>query len=557
MASRDLSESQTTFPSDSENYDANHSNQDSSDEPPSSSSSPMILYSPPTIWSVLRGAAINLLLPFVNGLMLGFGELFAHEAAFRLGWSGTKLSSPSRPTSRAPQRTKPTSALIRPSQWKAGSLLVVPALASIRHASTAPPALPAQTAAAAPPPIPEPTSTPDISSISLDEIDLSAYDISQIPEKIGYLHGIGLNWWYGPTSSLEWLLEHIHVYSGMPWWGSIAATALVVRVALFPLYLRASDSMARGSALVSVTQPITQKMQEAQRAGDTAATMLHWTQLMAVRKRAGLSMTASFAPMVLQGVLGFAGFKLIRAMSTLPIPAFRDGGFLWLSDLTVPDPFGILPLAMAAAIHTLVRMGGESGAASAQSMPPGMQAFMLYGMPGIVILVMAWQPGALCVWFTVSGGLGMLQALALQRPAVRKYFRLAPLYKPAKGEAASNPLKDLIDAAYPKKSQNTIDIGGKNTGYMQPRWQAPRVNTSSNGAGQVLDVKGTSSAAPTASSSSAEPPKAAGGVSGFMANVRSRATQAAETKRIKNEKDAKKRAADAYERRASERSGRR
>ncbi|KAK1055793.1 hypothetical protein LTR33_014043, partial [Friedmanniomyces endolithicus] len=180
------------------------------------------------------------------------------------------------------------------------SLLVTPALASIRHASTAPPPLPAQTAAAAPPPILEPTSTPDISSISLDEIDLSAYDISQIPEKIGYLHGIGLNWWYGPTSSLEWLLEHIHVYSGMPWWGSIAATALVVRVALFPLYLRASDSMARSSALVSVTQPITQKMQEAQRAGDTAATMLHWTQLMAVRKRAGLSMTASFAPMVLQ-----------------------------------------------------------------------------------------------------------------------------------------------------------------------------------------------------------------------------------------------------------------
>ncbi|EPQ63116.1 Bgt-2688 [Blumeria graminis f. sp. tritici] len=45
----------------------------------------------PTIWYLLRGAAINLLLPFVNGLMLGFGELFAHEAAFRLGWGGTKV----------------------------------------------------------------------------------------------------------------------------------------------------------------------------------------------------------------------------------------------------------------------------------------------------------------------------------------------------------------------------------------------------------------------------------------------------------------------------------
>lgn len=51
----------------------------------------MILYSPPTFWSILRGAGINLLLPFVNGLMLGFGELFAHEAAFRLGWGKTKV----------------------------------------------------------------------------------------------------------------------------------------------------------------------------------------------------------------------------------------------------------------------------------------------------------------------------------------------------------------------------------------------------------------------------------------------------------------------------------
>jgi len=83
---RDLSESMT-IPSDSENYDANNELSDS----PSSSSSPMILYSPPTMWGLLRGAAINLLLPFVNGLMLGFGELFANELAFRFGWSGTKV----------------------------------------------------------------------------------------------------------------------------------------------------------------------------------------------------------------------------------------------------------------------------------------------------------------------------------------------------------------------------------------------------------------------------------------------------------------------------------
>lgn len=84
----ELYDSTMTVPSDSENYSANN---DMSSSPPSGSSSPMILYKPPTIWGILRGAAINLLLPFVNGLMLGFGELFAHEAAFRLGWSNTKV----------------------------------------------------------------------------------------------------------------------------------------------------------------------------------------------------------------------------------------------------------------------------------------------------------------------------------------------------------------------------------------------------------------------------------------------------------------------------------
>jgi hypothetical protein len=84
----DLHDSTMTVPSDSENYSANH---EMSSSPPSTSSSPMILYQPPTIWGILRGAAINLFLPFVNGLMLGFGELFAHEAAFRLGWSNTKV----------------------------------------------------------------------------------------------------------------------------------------------------------------------------------------------------------------------------------------------------------------------------------------------------------------------------------------------------------------------------------------------------------------------------------------------------------------------------------
>jgi hypothetical protein len=70
----------------------------SPERPPASperrAESPVIIYRSPTALTLLRTAAINLVLPFINGLMLGFGELFAHELAFRWGWGTTRVCIP-------------------------------------------------------------------------------------------------------------------------------------------------------------------------------------------------------------------------------------------------------------------------------------------------------------------------------------------------------------------------------------------------------------------------------------------------------------------------------
>lgn len=65
-------------------HDHDHDHSDSED-------THLTLYTPPTPLIFLRATAINLILPFINGLMLGFGELFAHEIAFRWGWGGTRV----------------------------------------------------------------------------------------------------------------------------------------------------------------------------------------------------------------------------------------------------------------------------------------------------------------------------------------------------------------------------------------------------------------------------------------------------------------------------------
>lgn len=52
-------------------------------------------YRNPTLLWILRSAAVNLVLPFFNGVMLGFGEILANELVFKFGWFGFSRVSPS------------------------------------------------------------------------------------------------------------------------------------------------------------------------------------------------------------------------------------------------------------------------------------------------------------------------------------------------------------------------------------------------------------------------------------------------------------------------------
>lgn len=48
------------------------------------------------LFGILRRGAINLVLPFINGVMLGFGEIFAHEIGFKYGFVGARVYPPRR-----------------------------------------------------------------------------------------------------------------------------------------------------------------------------------------------------------------------------------------------------------------------------------------------------------------------------------------------------------------------------------------------------------------------------------------------------------------------------
>lgn len=431
----------------------------------------------------------------------------------------------------------------------------IPTVSAIRHASSQSPThLPGvagdPVSASVPP---DPAAARDVTSITLDDLDLSlGPDPSSIPEQIGFLHEHGLNYGFPYiTNTLQYLLEHIHVYTGLPWWASIASTAILVRALMVPLFIKSSDAIARQTAMTSVTAPLTERVNEARKKGDQMGMQIAMSELMATRKKAGISMRVQLQPMVLQGLVGVCGFKLLRKMTDIPIPGLREGGFGWLTDLTVPDPYGIMPVIMAASVHLLVRLGGESGGNVAP--PPGFQKIMLYAMPGAIMLVMSWQPGALVVWFTATGAFGMAQALLLRNEKVRRWLKIAPLYKPTKEEAtqaaANSPFAAMtgfgVQSTAKTSTTTAAPTGQRSAGRMY--WQAPNVATRGPD-GRVIDVKAARKVEEAA-------PKQNGFIADTIARGREIHTNwAAKTERKNAEgiEKAKKAAADAYEQRATQ-----
>ncbi len=185
--------------------------------------------------------------------------------------------------------------------------------------------------------------------------NIAESSVATIPERIGYLKELGLDYGWGPTACVEWLLEHIHIYAGTPWWASILITAVTIRLALLKPYLNAADVTARLAHVKPMMKPITDRMSEASRNQDNLTVQQCRLELSRINKRAGIQTWKAFIPMV-QIFIGFGSFRLLRGMSYLPVPGLDTGGFLWLHDLTVADPLFITPLATGFAFWSVMKV---------------------------------------------------------------------------------------------------------------------------------------------------------------------------------------------------------
>ena len=189
-------------------------------------------------------------------------------------------------------------------------------------------------------------------------ISISGSDLLDMPEQIGYLQAIGLDFGIGPTSTMQWLLEHVYIYSGMPWWASIAAVAVIIRVAIFKPSLTAAEHSHKLQELRKNPRfaDAMRRMQEAAMvSGNQAEMMAARNETKQMQRAAGVETWRAFVPMI-NVPIALGMLRLIRGMAALPVPSLENGGALWFVDLTVPDPLFILPIASSALLFFVMRV---------------------------------------------------------------------------------------------------------------------------------------------------------------------------------------------------------
>ncbi|CAJ2506580.1 Uu.00g007100.m01.CDS01 [Anthostomella pinea] len=187
-----------------------------------------------------------------------------------------------------------------------------------------PPPVPVESVSPASAATPATPIDPSSTHLSHDSVfgDLDLPSILDIPEQIGYLKSLGLDFGWGPTSCVEWVLEHVYIYTGAPWWASLAMIAIVWRAALFMPTMTGSKHQALLQKAHTTPEFIKAKEQFNEAAfgsKDQMAMMSARASMSKITRQSGAQIWRPFVGF-LTVPFSYGMFRLFRAMAAIPVP---------------------------------------------------------------------------------------------------------------------------------------------------------------------------------------------------------------------------------------------
>ncbi|WKL18004.1 membrane protein insertase YidC [Comamonas testosteroni] len=213
---------------------------------------------------------------------------------------------------------------------------------------------------------------------------------------------------------LYWLLSELHKFIGN-WGWSIVALVVLLKIAFYWLNAKAYSSMAKMKAI----NPKIQEMRE--RLKDKPQQMQQ--EMMRIYREEKVNPMGGCLPIVIQIPVFMALYWVLQSSVEI-----RNAPWIgWIHDLSVPDPFFILPLLMT--LSSLLQT------ALNPAPPDPMQAKMMWIMPLMFSVMFFFFPSGLVLYWLTNNILSIAQQWIInKRMGVPPQFNLPKFGKAAEGK---------------------------------------------------------------------------------------------------------------------------
>jgi len=228
-------------------------------------------------------------------------------------------------------------------------------------------------------------------------------------------------------AGLLWIHDHLVTNYG---WAIVLMTVLL-KILLFPLTHKSYVSMLKMQAISPRMQAIRQKykgkMRDKQGRFNLEAQRKMQEEMNELTRSEGVNPLGGCLPMLLQIPVFFAFFRLLPTAVELR----QAPWILWIHDLSVPDPYYLLPIVMGAtqvAQQTLTPSSADP-----------MQRRMMQLFPWVFTIISVSFPAGLVLYWTVNNLLTMAQMASYNRWRKRR--------EPGKGGGGRPRRKQARDEA--------------------------------------------------------------------------------------------------------------
>jgi YidC/Oxa1 family membrane protein insertase len=275
-----------------------------------------------------------------------------------------------------------------------------------------------------------------------------AYLGPKMPEELsiaghGLRSAINTGFFTSLASGLTALLALIHSVVGN--WGlAIILLTVFVKLALYPLTHKQMESMAKMKELKPEMDRINELYADDREKKGAAVMELY--------RKKGVNPMAGCFPVLLQLPIWFSLYSSLSSNIRLLNAPFA----LWWRDLSSPDPYFILPLALGVLMFVQQKLAPPAGTDPLQA------KMMQYMMPVMITSFMLFLPAGLCLYMFTNSALSIVQQRVIEsrlKNRVSATATAAPVSSVS--GAADNALDAQAGSSNDKTAQRRLRRGRK------------------------------------------------------------------------------------------------